>query len=217
VPFGSARNSDARRQIVAGKGVNAQKPDRSDGVHRNSYPHAVHGGKLHGYVEVLNPERGSLKWDSNDLPDAVRRGIHPDVAKQQSLFLAFGNNVQHVLRDHTKVLLAQEDEVIIGSADVSLVTFFGRNNFLLQNGAYDLFTSRVTLRIGDCECFDVRWSKADLGRYIRDRLRIVGLEYFLFPGHFVGTRQRWVLLFASFQRIQDQVQIGRGNFVFLCV
>ena len=38
---------------MARKGVNAQKPDRGDGVHRNSYPHAVHGGELHGYVEVL--------------------------------------------------------------------------------------------------------------------------------------------------------------------
>ena len=90
--------------------------------------------------------------------------------------------MQHVFWNHTKVLLAQEDEVIVGSVDVPLVTFFGRNNFLLQNGNYDLFTSRVTLRIGDCECFDVRWSKADLGRYIRDRLRIVGPEYFRIPG-----------------------------------
>ena len=88
---GRARNSDGPRQIVTRKDVNAQEPDRGDGVHRNSYPHAIHGGKLHGYVKVLNPERGSLKRDSNDLPNAVRLGIHPNVAKQQSLFLAFGN------------------------------------------------------------------------------------------------------------------------------
>jgi hypothetical protein len=125
---------------VARKGINAQKPDCGDGVHRNSYPHAVHGGELHGYVEVLNPERGRLERDSNDLPDAVRLGIHPDVAKQQSLFLAFGNDVQHVLWNNAKVLLAQKDEVIVGSADVSLVTFLSINYFLLQNGGYDFFT-----------------------------------------------------------------------------
>jgi hypothetical protein len=32
---GRARCSDGWRQIVACKGVNAQKPDRGDGVHRN--------------------------------------------------------------------------------------------------------------------------------------------------------------------------------------
>ena len=101
---------------MARKRVNAQKPDRGDGVHRNSYPHAVHGGKLHGDVEVLNPERGSLERDSNDLPDVVRLGIHPDVAKQQSLFLAFGNDVQHILWHCTKVLLSQESEIIVGWA-----------------------------------------------------------------------------------------------------
>jgi hypothetical protein len=167
------------------KGVNAQKPDRGSGVHRNNYPHAVHGGKLHGYVEVLNPERGSLERDSNDLSDAIRLGTHPDVAKQQSLFLALGNDVQHVLWNNAKVLLAQEDEVIIGSADVSLVTFFGRNNLLLQNGAYDLLTSGATLRIGDCECFCVRRRKTDLGRDSRNRVWVVGMKFSIFSSHFV--------------------------------
>ena len=40
-----------------GEGVNAQKPDRRDSVHRNGYPHTVHGGELDGDVEVLDPER----------------------------------------------------------------------------------------------------------------------------------------------------------------
>ena len=52
-----ARNSDGRRQIVTRKGVNAQQTDRGNGVHRNSYPHAVHGCELNGDVEVLDPER----------------------------------------------------------------------------------------------------------------------------------------------------------------
>ena len=75
------------------KRVNAQKPDRGDGIHRNGYPHVVHGGELDGDVEVFDPERGSLERDSNDLPDAICLGIHPNVAKEQSLFLALGNDV----------------------------------------------------------------------------------------------------------------------------
>jgi hypothetical protein len=51
--------------------------------------------------------------------------------------------VKHVLRNQTKVLLAKEGEVIIGSGDVAPVTVLSGSYFLLQNGAYDLFTSRT--------------------------------------------------------------------------
>ena len=51
--------------------------------------------------------------------------------------------MQHVLWNRSKVVLAQEDEVIVGSADGALVSLFGRRYFLFQKGAYDLFTSRV--------------------------------------------------------------------------
>ena len=57
------------------------------------YPHTVHGGELHGDVEVFDPERGGLQRDSNDLPDAVCLGIHPNVAEEQPLFIAFGDDV----------------------------------------------------------------------------------------------------------------------------
>ncbi len=62
-----------------------------------------------------------------------------------------------------------------------MVTFLSRSYFLLQDGDYDLFTSRATLRIGDFECFDVGRSEADLGRHIRDGLRIVALKCLIFP------------------------------------
>ena len=104
----------------------------------------------------------------------------------------------------TKVLLAQKDEVIVEPADVSLVTFLSRNYFLLQNGAYDLFAARVPLCICDCECFCVRRRKTDLGRDCRNGLWFVGMEYFIFACHFVETRQPWVLLPDSFQRIQNR-------------
>jgi hypothetical protein len=56
----------------------------ANGVHRNSYPHAIHGGKLHGYVEVLNPERRSLERDSHD-PEYVLHIIPK--RKEKSLLL----------------------------------------------------------------------------------------------------------------------------------
>jgi hypothetical protein len=172
---------------VTRKGVNAQKPDRSDGVQRNSYPHVIHGGELLGYVEVLNPERRSLERDSNDLPDAVRLGIHPEVAKQQSLFLAFGSDVQHVLWNKAEVLLAQKDEFIVGSADVSLVTFLSRDYFLLQNGTYDFFTVPAAQCICDFECFCVRRRKTNLGRDGRNWVWVVGMKYD--PGGFACAHQ----------------------------
>jgi hypothetical protein len=70
-------------------------------------------------------------------------------------------------------LLAQKDEVIVGSADVSLVTFLGRSYFLIQNGAYDLFAVRAALCICDFECFCVRRRKTDLGRDGRNRVWVV--------------------------------------------
>jgi hypothetical protein len=149
-------------------------------------------------VEVFDPEGGSLERDSNDLPDAVRLGIHPNVAKEKSLFLAPGNDVQYVLWNHAKILLPQEDEVVIRSADVVLTTFLGRSYFLLQDRDYDLFTSQATLRIGDFESFDVGRRKANLGRYIRNGFRIVPLKYLIFPRDFVGPREGWVLSLRSF-------------------
>jgi len=200
---------------MTGKRINADKPDCRDGVHRNGYPHAVRVGELDGDVEIFDPERRGFERDPNDLPDAVCLSIHPNVAKEQTLFRALGNDVQHVLRNHAEVLLAQEDEIIVRSADVSSVTFFGRSYFLLQNGAYDLFASGVTLRIGDFESLDVGRSKADLAHYIRDGLRIVTLEYLIFPRHFVWLREGWVLLLDSLQRIENRVQIWRGFSCFL--
>jgi hypothetical protein len=67
--------------------------------------------------------------------------------------------VQHVLWNRSKVLVAQENEVVIGSADGARVACFGRSYFLLPNGVYDLFASRVTLLLGDFERFDVRGSE----------------------------------------------------------
>ena len=96
--------------------------DGRDGVHRNGYPQGVHVGELHGDVQVLDPDRGILERNSNDLTDAERLGVHPNVAQEQAPFLALGNDVEHVLWNHTKVLLAEEGEVIIGSGDVAAVT-----------------------------------------------------------------------------------------------
>ncbi len=84
-------------------------------------------------MEVLDPERGTLDRDSNNLPDVVGLRIHPDVAKKQAVFLTLWNDVQHVLWNSSKVLLAQEDEVIIGSADGALVACLGGSYFLFQN------------------------------------------------------------------------------------
>ncbi len=63
---------------------------------------------------------------------------------------------------------------------------------------------RLMLRIGDFECFDVGRSKPDLGHIIRHGLRIVALEYLIFPRHFVGPREGWVLFRGSFQRIENR-------------
>ena len=89
------------------------------------------GGELDGDVEVIDPDRGILERDANNLPRLVRLGIHPDVAKEQTLFLALGNDVQPVLWNRSKVLIAQKDEVIIGPADGALVACLGRSYFLL--------------------------------------------------------------------------------------
>jgi len=174
---------------MACKSENSEKPDRRDGVDNNRYPQAVHGGELDGDVDVLDPERGVLERDSNNLPDVVALGIHPDLTQEQALFLTLWNDVQHVLWNHSKVLLAQEDEFIIGSADVPLVTFLGRSYFVLQDGAYDFYTSRATLRIGDFECFGVGRNKADLGRDVRHGLWIVAPEYLIFPRHLGGAER----------------------------
>src|ERR1700683_4883629 len=121
--------------------------------------------------------------------------------------------MQHVFRDVAIVLLVQKDEVIVGSADISLVAFLGGRYFLLQDGAYDFFTCRATLRISDLECLDVGRSEGNLSRYIRHRLRIVAVEYLIFPRQFVGLREGWVLYTGSLQTIEDRVQIWRG---YLC-
>ena len=116
------------------------------------------------------------KRDSDNLADLVGLGVHPDVSQEQARFLALWNDMQNVLWSRSEILLSQKNEVIIGSADVVVVTFLSRNYFLLQDGDYDLFTSRATLGIGDFECLDVRGSEADLSSYFRGRLSVVAPE-----------------------------------------
>ncbi len=75
----------------------------------------------------------------------VGLGIHPDITDQQALLLSFGYDMQHVLGHRSKVLLTQEDEIIIQTADVAPVALLGRLNFLLQKSAHDLFAARVAV------------------------------------------------------------------------
>lgn len=127
-------------------------------------------------MEVLDPERGTLERDSNNLADLVCLGIHPDVAEEQTLFLTLWNDVQHVLRDRSRVFLAQEDKVIIGSGHIALAARLGRSYFLFQDVVDNIFTSRITMLFGDVECFDVRGSEIDLSSYFSERLWIVAPE-----------------------------------------
>src|SRR6202011_4857846 len=109
-------------------------------------------------------------------PDVVALGIHPDLAQKQALFLALWNDAQHVLWNLSKVLLAQEDKVVIGSVYLAFVALLRRGDFLFQNRHYDLFAGRVTLLFSDFECFDVRWSEADLSGGFRGRVWIIAPE-----------------------------------------
>src|ERR1700731_3929532 len=160
-------------------------------------------------MQVTDPERGNLDRDSNNLSDMEGLGINPDVAKEQALFLTLWNHVQHIFWNRFKVLLAQENEIIIGSTDAALLARLCRSYFLFQNAAYNLFTSRVTLIFDNFECLDVRGSEADLSGYFRRRFWIIAPEYLILPRHFVGPRAGRVLFLCSLQRIQNRVQIGQ--------
>src|SRR5580658_6432045 len=142
-------------------------------MHKHRYPHPVHGSELDGDVQVLDPKRGILGRYCHNLANVVGLGIDPDVAEEQARLLAFWNDVQNVLWSRSEVLLRHENEVIIRSADVALMSCPGSSFFLLQNGIYDLYTFRATLLFRDFECFAVRGNEIDVCGCFRVRFWIV--------------------------------------------